>query len=247
MMLGKAYEQGHHHNQVVLSCCLTWALALVLHLHLRTHWLSPAMQFIQQQTLFGAYNYHIGNENMYITCERFALMEMFLNIPLYSSRHILHVPSVCGFTSFSSPSFALDSLCILKELLLSKFSLFVSLFFPPFSQGFPMSSSFLSVCSCFSDFLWFLFCVNSMWHIWKCGSHRHKVDSESFSRLVLVWLLQVSKSFGFAQYDLFEQSPSVLEKVPIFKIKWQVFPFIFVIPYLQCGCHSVHGDCSVRK
>lgn len=86
------------------------------------------------------------------------LMEMSLNIPLYSSHQILHVPSICGLTSFSFPHLALDSLCILKELLLSKFSfLFVSLFFPPFSQGFPMSSSFLSVCSCFPDFLWFLF------------------------------------------------------------------------------------------
>ncbi|KAH8972799.1 hypothetical protein BDL97_01G011000 [Sphagnum fallax] len=34
---------------------------------------------------------------------------------------------------------------------------FVPLFFPPFSQCFPMSSSFLSVRSCFPDFLWFLF------------------------------------------------------------------------------------------
>jgi hypothetical protein len=81
-------------------------------------------------------------------------MEMSLNIPFYSSHLILHVPSICGFTSFSFPHLALDSLCILKRTLALKVLLLVSLsFFPPFSQGFPMSSSFLSVCSCFSDLL----------------------------------------------------------------------------------------------
>ncbi len=81
-------------------------------------------------------------------------MKMFLNIPLYSSHRILHVPSIRGLTSFSSPSFALDSLCILKELLLSKFSLFVSLFFH-FLRVFPCLAAFFLFALVFLIFFGF--------------------------------------------------------------------------------------------
>lgn len=117
------------------------------------------MQFIQQWTLFGAYNYHIGNEYLFITCERFdsidgnvsehtllffspyssCTLNLWLHFLFFStpcSRYFMHPQK--NSCSQSSPS------CL-------------SLSFLHFLRVFPRLAAFFLFALAFLIFFWFLF------------------------------------------------------------------------------------------